>query len=241
MERLQKYLAHAGVASRRYCEELILQGKVAVNGQVVLELGTKVDPLEDTVTVDGKSVSPNQQSVYILLYKPGGYVSTVKDPEGRKTVIDLLSGQKQRVYPVGRLDYDTEGLLLLTNDGELTHALTHPSRQVDKTYLAIVQGIPSANELEQLRRGILLTDGMTAPAQVSLIKSAGPKTCLEITIHEGRNRQVRRMCEQIGYPVLFLKRIRLGFLTLDGLTVGKYRLLRPQEVAKLRSLAGIKV
>lgn len=241
MERLQKYLAHAGVASRRYCEELILQGKVAVNGQVVLELGTKVDPLEDTVTVDGKSVSPNQQSVYILLYKPGGYVSTVKDPEGRKTVIDLLSGQEQRVYPVGRLDYDTEGLLLLTNDGELTHALTHPSRQVDKTYLAIIQGIPTANELEQLRRGILLTDGMTAPAQVSLIKSAGPKTWLEITIHEGRNRQVRRMCEQIGYPVLFLKRIRLGFLTLDGLTVGKYRLLRPQEIAKLRSLAGIKV
>jgi pseudouridine synthase len=241
MERLQKYLAHAGVASRRYCEELILQGKVAVNGQVVLELGTKVNPLEDTVTVDGKPVSPDQQSIYILLYKPGGYVSTVKDPEGRKTVIDLLSGQKQRVYPVGRLDYDTEGLILLTNDGELTHALTHPSRQVDKTYLAVVQGIPSANELEQLRRGILLTDGMTAPAQVSLIKAAGPKTWLEITIHEGRNRQVRRMCEQIGYPVLFLKRIRLGFLTLDGLTVGKYRLLLPQEVAELRSLAGIKV
>ncbi|MFZ3172177.1 MAG: pseudouridine synthase [Carboxydocellales bacterium] len=241
MERLQKYLAHAGVASRRYCEELILQGKVAVNGQVVLELGTKVNPLEDTVTVDGKPVSPNQQSIYILLYKPGGYVSTVKDPEGRKTVIDLLSGQKQRVYPVGRLDYDTEGLILLTNDGELTHALTHPSRQVDKTYLAVVQGIPSANELEQLRRGILLTDGITAPAQVSLIKSAGLKTWLEITIHEGRNRQVRRMFEQIGYPVLFLKRIRLGFLTLQGLTVGKYRLLRPQEVAELRSLAGIKV
>ncbi|MDA8210396.1 MAG: pseudouridine synthase [Clostridia bacterium] len=239
MERLQKYLAHAGVASRRHCEELILKGKVAVNGQVVTELGTKVDPVKDQVLVNGKPVSIAKTKVYILLYKPGGYVTTVKDPEGRKTVIDLLKGIRERVYPVGRLDYDTEGLLILTNDGELTHALTHPSRQVDKTYLAIVQGVPAEDGLEQLRRGIRLEDGMTAPAGVRLLKVEQDKAWLEITIHEGRNRQVRRMCEQIGYPVLFLKRVRLGFLTLDGLTVGKYRTLRPREVAKLRAMAGI--
>ena len=239
MERLQKYLANAGVASRRHCEELILKGKVAVNGQVVTELGTKVDPVKDQVLVNGKPVSIAKTKVYILLYKPGGYVTTVKDPEGRKTVIDLLKGIRERVYPVGRLDYDTEGLLILTNDGELTHALTHPSRQVDKTYLAIVQGVPAEDGLEQLRRGIRLEDGMTAPAGVRLLKVEQDKAWLEITIHEGRNRQVRRMCEQIGYPVLFLKRVRLGFLTLDGLTVGKYRTLRPREVAKLRAMAGI--
>lgn len=240
MERLQKYLAHAGVASRRHCEQLILKGKVSVNGQVVTELGTKVDPVKDKVMVDGKPVSRGNEKVYILLYKPGGYVTTVKDPEGRKTVLDLLRGIRERVYPVGRLDYDTEGLLLLTNDGELTHALTHPSRRVDKTYLARVEGVPSENELEKLRRGILLEDGMTAPAKVQLLKVQDNTAWLEITIHEGRNRQVRRMCEQTGHPVLFLKRVRLGFLTLAGLTVGKYRILRPREVAKLRDMAGIR-
>ncbi len=239
MERLQKYLAHAGVASRRSSEQLILAGKVTVNGQVVTELGSKVDPEHDQITVNGVLVSTEQQKVYYLLNKPSGYVTTLKDPEGRKTVRELLSDVQQRVYPVGRLDFDTEGLLLLTNDGELTHALTHPSHQVEKTYQAKVRGVPSEDKLARLRQGVRLEDGMTAPAKVQLLKQEGSQAWLEITIHEGRNRQVRRMCESIGYPVVFLKRVCLGFLTLEHLAVGKYRALSPQEVTRLRVLAGL--
>ncbi|MFG0214105.1 pseudouridine synthase [Brevibacillus porteri] len=235
MERLQKVLAHAGVASRRHCEELIAQGKVQVNGQVVREQGIKVDPLKDKIVVNGQQVKL-EQHVYLLLYKPTGVITSVTDPRGRRVVIDLLKGIKERVYPVGRLDYDTSGLLLLTNDGELANRLAHPSYEIDKVYRAWVKGIPSQDEVHKLATGIRLEDGMTSPGQSKLLKteSSSQKALVELTIHEGRNRQVRRMCEAIGHPVLTLERIRLGFLTLDGLKPGEFRKLTQEEVESLK-------
>ncbi|QDS34549.1 pseudouridine synthase [Brevibacillus brevis] len=235
MERLQKVLAHAGVASRRHCEELIAQGKVQVNGQVVREKGIKVDPLKDKIVVNGQQVKL-EQHVYLLLYKPTGVITSVTDPRGRRVVIDLLKGIKERVYPVGRLDYDTSGLLLLTNDGELANRLAHPSYEIDKVYRAWVKGIPSQDEVRKLATGIRLEDGMTSPGQSKLLKteSSSQRALVELTIHEGRNRQVRRMCEAIGHPVLTLERIRLGFLTLDGLKPGEFRKLTQEEVESLK-------
>ncbi|MFC8687629.1 pseudouridine synthase [Brevibacillus porteri] len=235
MERLQKVLAHAGVASRRHCEELIAQGNVQVNGQVVREQGIKVDPLHDKIVVNGQQVKL-EQHVYLLLYKPTGVITSVTDPRGRRVVIDLLKGIKERVYPVGRLDYDTSGLLLLTNDGELANRLAHPSYEIDKVYRAWVKGIPSPDKVRKLATGIRLEDGMTSPGQSKLLKteSSGQRALVELTIHEGRNRQVRRMCEAIGHPVLTLERIRLGFLTLDGLKPGEFRKLTQEEVESLK-------
>ncbi|CAI8850631.1 Ribosomal large subunit pseudouridine synthase B [Brevibacillus sp. IT-7CA2] len=235
MERLQKVLAHAGVASRRHCEELIAQGKVQVNGQVVREQGIKVDPLKDKIVVNGQQVKL-EQHVYLLLYKPTGVITSVTDPRGRRVVIDLLKGIKERVYPVGRLDYDTSGLLLLTNDGELANRLAHPSYEIDKVYRAWVKGIPSQEKVRKLATGIRLEDGMTSPGQSKLLKteSSSQKALVELTIHEGRNRQVRRMCEAIGHPVLTLERIRLGFLTLIGLKPGEFRKLTHEEVESLK-------
>ncbi|UED72759.1 pseudouridine synthase [Brevibacillus sp. DP1.3A] len=235
MERLQKVLAHAGIASRRHCEELIAQGKVQVNGQVVREQGIKVDPLKDKIVVNGQQVKL-EQHVYLLLYKPTGVITSVTDPRGRRVVIDLLKGIKERVYPVGRLDYDTSGLLLLTNDGELANKLAHPSYEIDKVYRAWVKGIPSQEKVHKLATGIRLEDGMTSPGQSKLLKteSSSQKALVELTIHEGRNRQVRRMCEAIGHPVLTLERIRLGFLTLDGLKPGEFRKLNHEEVESLK-------
>ncbi|MGG4453093.1 pseudouridine synthase [Brevibacillus porteri] len=235
MERLQKVLAHAGVASRRHCEELIAQGKVQVNGQVVREQGIKVDPLKDKIVVNGQQVKL-EQHVYLLLYKPTGVITSVTDPRGRRVVIDLLKGIKERVYPVGRLDYDTSGLLLLTNDGELANRLAHPSYEIDKVYRAWVKGIPSQDEVRKLATGIRLEDGMTSPGQSKLLKTESncQRALVELTIHEGRNRQVRRMCEAIGHPVLTLERIRLGFLTLDGLKPGEFRKLTQEEVESLK-------
>ncbi|MHB8172590.1 MAG: pseudouridine synthase [Thermincolia bacterium] len=238
-ERLQKVLAQAGVASRRACEELIKEGKVKVNGKVVTELGTKVNSAKDKVEVAGKRLSVKEDKVYVLLHKPVGYLSTVKDPKQRRTVMALIKDVKERVYPVGRLDHDTEGLLLLTNDGELTYALTHPKHEVDKTYLAWVEGIPAIQKIEQLRQGVTLEDGPTAPANVKSLDKQEGHALLEITIHEGRNRQVRRMCEYIGHPVIALQRTRLGFLTLEGLGKGKYRYLANKEIKELKILAGI--
>ena len=232
--RLQKYLAVAGIASRRSCEQLILTGRVQVNGQTITQLGTKVVAGKDQVFLDGKEVFSHEEKRYILLYKPIGYLSTVSDDRGRKTVLDLLQGIGERVYPVGRLDYDTEGLLLLTNDGELTNLLIHPSHEIKKTYLATVQGTPAAEALSQMAKGIQLEDGMTAPAKIRLLKSKGNRSLLEITIHEGRNRQVRRMCAAIGHPVVALKRIRIGGLTLGDLAPGQWRFLSMKEVLTLR-------
>jgi len=235
MERLQKVLAHAGVASRRHCEELIVQGRVQVNGKVVRELGVKVNPDTDQIRVDGRLVKL-ERHVYLLLNKPAGVITSVRDPQGRRVVTDLLKGVKERVYPVGRLDYDTSGLLLLTNDGELANQLAHPSYEIDKVYRAWVKGVPSPTQIKRLASGILLEDGMTAPGQARLLKTAaiGDKALLELTIHEGRNRQVRRMCEAIGHPVIALERVRLGFLTLEGLQPGEYRPLTTAEVARLK-------
>lgn len=237
VERLQKFLARAGVASRRKCEELITAGKVAVNGQVVRELGSKVDPHKDRITVDGQPVRI-EPHVYILLNKPRGVVTTASDPQGRQTVLDLID-LPQRVFPVGRLDMDTSGLLLLTNDGALANGLMHPKHEVDKQYRTEVAGYISDLALARLEAGVELEDGPTAPAEVRLLRRNKEKSLFEITIHEGRNRQVRRMCEKVGHPVLTLKRVKLAFLTLGKTAPGQWRYLTDQEVDRLFRVAGV--
>ncbi|AWE06885.1 pseudouridine synthase [Lysinibacillus sp. 2017] len=238
MERLQKVIAYAGVASRRKAEQLIVEGKVRVNGKVIRELGTKVSET-DEIEVEGVKLE-KEDKVYFLLYKPRAYISAVTDDKGRKTVTDIFKKKVyQRIFPVGRLDYDTTGLLLLTNDGEFSNLMTHPKFKIDKTYIARVKGIPTKQGLMKLQSGIKLEDGKTAPAKVSMTsfdESAGKAIC-EITIHEGRNRQVRRMFEAIGTPVVKLKRERFAFLDLTGLVAGEYRELTRHEVKLLRVLA----
>lgn len=235
-ERLQKLISQAGAASRRHAEKMIVEGRVTVNGNTVTELGTKVDP-RDRIAIDGKPLA-GEKLVYILLNKPKGYITTLSDPQGRKTVVELISTVSERVYPVGRLDYGTEGLLIMTNDGELTHGLTHPSKHVTKTYVAKVHGLPSKEKIMQLQNGVRLEDGLTAPAQVDFLGYDQEKdlSALEISIHEGKNRQIRRMCEAIGHPVKNLKRTKYDFLDLEGLRRGQYRHLTPNEVAKLKRL-----
>ena len=234
MERLQKILAQAGVASRRKCEELILSGQVEVNGEKVTTLGAKADPAADDIRVGGKPIK-KESKLYYMLHKPKGVITSAKDPQGRKVVADYLPGVKERVYPVGRLDYDTEGLLLLTNDGEFANMLTHPSHHVPKTYHATVKGVPHGTALEKLAKGIQLEDGMTAPAEVDYhdVDPDSKQATISITIHEGRNRQVRRMFEAIGHPVTRLRRVKFGDLTLHGLPRGKFRPLHPKEVQSL--------
>ncbi|GGF87575.1 pseudouridine synthase [Paenibacillus abyssi] len=239
MERLQKILAQAGVASRRKCEELIQSGQVQVNGETVTTLGVKADPLQDVITVNGRPIR-SEKKLYLMMNKPKGVITSAKDPEGRKIVSDFLPDIKERVYPVGRLDYDTEGLLLLTNDGEFANKLTHPKHHVPKTYLATVKGVPHGTALEKLAKGIKLEDGMTAPAEVEYydVDPDSKQSTITITIHEGRNRQVRRMFDAISHPVIRLKRVRFGELGLQNLQRGKYRHLTPQEVKELLDLAG---
>jgi len=234
-ERLQKILARAGVASRRHCEEIILAGKVSVNGKVVRELGVKADQVKDDIRVDGKPVH-SEDKVYLLLYKPRGYVTTTSDPQKRRTVTDLLRGFSQRVFPVGRLDYDSEGLLLMTNDGDLSYVLMHPKFHLPKTYQVQVEGVPEAEVLERLRQGIELEDGHTASAKVRVMRSQESKTLVEMTVYEGKNRLIRRMWETAGHPVIRLKRTRLANLTLRGLRPGAYRELTASELAKLRGI-----
>ncbi|MGJ7919936.1 pseudouridine synthase [Neobacillus sp. LXY-4] len=237
MERLQKVIAHAGFASRRKAEQLILDGKVTVNGKVVKELGVKVSP-NDKVEVEGIPVE-REEPVYYLFYKPRGVISSVKDEKGRKVVTDYLPDIKQRVYPVGRLDYDTSGLLLLTNDGEFANLLMHPSNEIEKVYVVKTKGIPSKEKLKLLQKGVVLEDGKTAPAKVKMISLDKRKqtAIIEISIHEGRNRQVRRMFEAIGHPVMKLKRERYGLITLAGLSAGDIRELTPHEVKQIRTMA----
>lgn len=237
MERLQKVLAQAGVASRRKSETLIVEGKVKVNGVVVTELGTKVSN-SDQVEVEGIQLV-KEKYVYYLLYKPRSVISTVHDDKGRKTVLDLFPLVDERVFPVGRLDYDTSGIILMTNDGDFSYLMTHPKFGIKKKYVAKVKGIPDRESLRKLERGIDLDDGKTAPAHVKMQtvdKKAGT-ALIEITIHEGRNRQVRRMFDAIGCPVLKLRRESFGTLTTHGLNAGEARELTKHEVKQLRVLA----
>ena len=234
--RLQKFLARAGVASRRASEQLIVQGRVAVNGSVVTELGTKVNPDTDIVTVDGDTVTLSEDQCVLMLHKPAGYLTAMKEDRGRRCVAQLVPTQQYPgLFPVGRLDFDTTGLLLFTTDGELGNALLHPSFHVDKEYHAWVEGRPNKSALLALRNGVKLQDGMTAPAQVSLVKQDTNKTLLSITIHEGRKRQVKRMCAAVGHPVVTLHRSKFGPLELGNLPVGKYRILNPDEVQALKA------
>jgi 23S rRNA pseudouridine2605 synthase len=243
MMRLQKLLSQAGVASRRAAERLIADGRVSVNGRVVREMGTKADPSDD-IRVDDRRIKTAVRPRYILLSKPAGYVTTRSDPQRRRTVMDLLGGVREYVYPVGRLDYDTEGLLLLTNDGELAARLTHPRHGIERTYEARVAGIPDMAALERLRKGIALDGRRTLPALVTLSPArsarAGSRDAegvLRLTIREGRNRQVRRMCEAVGHPVRSLTRIRIGPISDRQLKPGEWRELTPAEVARLKRMA----
>ncbi len=232
-ERLQKVLARAGIASRRACERLIEDEFVTVNGEIAV-LGRRVNAEVDVVEVDGVPIGVKPGLVYYLLHKPGGVVCTADDPQGRPTVVEIVPDDT-RVFPVGRLDHDTEGLLILTNDGDLTHRLTHPSFGVDKEYLAHVDGNPSRGALRRLREGIELEDGMTAPAKASLLEPS----IVRLVIHEGRNRQVRRMCEAVGHPVKRLVRTRIGPLVDRDLKAGEWRHLRPEEVRELERAAAV--
>ncbi len=232
--RLAKFLAQAGITSRRKAETLISQGRVSINGEVALLQGTRVDPESDLVLLDGK-VLKFESKVYILLNKPPGYLSSLSDPQGRPTVADLVKGLGTRVYPVGRLDYDTEGLLLMTNDGQFTNLMTHPRYGIKKKYQAALQGRISEKALQQLRQGVQLDDGITAPASVRIIKNDEQTSLVEIEIGEGKKREVRRMCAAVGFPVITLKRISFGFLNLRGVQKGKYRFLTPGEVGRLKS------
>lgn len=241
MERLQKVLARAGVASRRACEEMIAAGRVTVNGQVVTTMGTQVTPDVDVLAVDGRVVAAAPSAVYIMLNKPVGYVSTTNDPQGRRTVLDLIKEPgAPRLYPVGRLDVDSEGLLILTNDGDFTQRLTHPSFRMEKEYLAWVEGRPSGADLANLRAGIPL-DGVPAPVDDIMVieepRSGGHITLLRVVIHEGRQREIRRLFDAIGYRVQRLQRVRQGPLTLGDLASGAARRLTATEVTQLKTLS----
>jgi 23S rRNA pseudouridine2605 synthase len=237
MERLQKVMAQAGIASRRKSEELIVKGKVKVNGVVVTELGTRVSST-DQVEVEGIQIV-KEENVYYLLYKPKGVISTANDDKGRKTVMDFFPHIEERIFPVGRLDYDTSGVIILTNDGDFSYQMTHPKFEIKKTYIAKVKGIPSRDNLRKLERGIELEDGMTAPANVKMqsMDKKSQTAIVEITIHEGRNRQVRRMFDAIGCPVDSLKREEFAILSTRGLNAGEARELTLHEVKQLRVLA----
>ena len=233
--RLNKYLADCGVDSRRNCDEIIAQGRVKVNGKTITRLGVDVDPENDSVSMDGRRLRQKRRDVYVMLHKPKGVVCTAKDDKGRKTVLDLVD-VKARLFPVGRLDYDTEGLLLLTTDGQLAQTLTHPSHHIPKTYVARIFGELSEEEEKSLEKGVLLDGALTQPASVKVVEKDDRTSRIEITIFEGRNRQVRRMLESVGKDVEFVKRVSVGELRLGGLSRGKYRFLTEKEINYLKSL-----
>lgn len=234
--RLQKFMAQCGIASRRKSEDIIANKRVKVNGVLVTELGYKIDPLRDIVTVDCKRIKHREKSIYIIMNKPKGYVTTVSDEYNRKTVLDLVKEVKERVYPVGRLDYDTSGLLLLTNDGELAYKLIHPKYEVVKTYIATVKGKPNEEELERFGNGLEIDGCITSEAEIEILSSINDKSVVKIQIHEGKNRQIRKMCEKIGHPVTSLKRIAIGELELGTLKKGCWRFLRDNEIEYLKEI-----
>ena len=233
-ERLQKYLAQCGVASRRKCEELILQGRVQVNGVTVTELGTKINPEKDKIKFDGKDIKQAQKLVYILLNKPIGYVTTADDQFGRDTVLDLVK-IKERIVPVGRLDMYTSGALILTNDGDFVYKVTHPKHEIEKTYTVTIKGIIKKEEVENLRAGVDIGGYVTKPAKVKILKTDEEKnqSRLEITIHEGKNRQVRKMCESIKHKVLALHRSKIAGIEVKDIPLGKWRYLKKEEISKI--------
>ncbi len=236
LERIQKIIAAAGITSRRKAEELILQGKVILNGKVVTELGTQADPKKDTIKVNGRRIDSAPAPIYIMLNKPKGFVSTLTDPLGRPTVMDLLKRVKSRIYPIGRLDYATEGLLLFTNDGDLANALMHPKYKVKKTYQAKVKGVMSDEQIKQLEEGVYLSFGKTAPCRIKKLRKVQSNSWLQITIHEGKKRQVRLMFSKFRHSVIKLVRIRYASLDLVGLPLGESRRLLPTEIRKLKAI-----
>lgn len=237
--RLQKVLAQAGIASRRAAEEMIAEGRVEVNGRVVTTQGLRVDPETAHIRVDGSRIPPPRRHVYVVLNKPRGVVSTMEDPEGRRTLADYVGRRKERLFHVGRLDTETEGLILLTNHGELAHRLAHPSYEVSKTYLAEVEGVMDNHTLKRLEKGVTLDDGPVRPDAVKLVERGGDRTLVQITLHEGRNRVVRRMMDSLGHPVRRLARTRIGPVRLGQLPVGETRDLTQAEVGELLDLTGL--
>ena len=236
--RLQKFLAQAGIASRRAAEELIRQGRLEVNG-VKAQLGLSVDPLEDLVRLDGKPVTLRTNRIVLAFYKPSGCVTTASDPQGRRTVLDFFPDFEERIYPVGRLDYDAEGLLLLTNDGELANRLLHPRYGISKVYDVKIKGHPDKKTIEQLRSGVRIEEGVTAPAEVEIIRELPNAAWLRITLHQGWNRQIKRMCLAVGHPVLRIRRIAYGPVRLGTLSPGRHRLFRLDEIRKIYEEAGL--
>jgi pseudouridine synthase len=232
-ERLQKFLSSAGVASRRQAEKLMLEGRVTVNGKAAVELGIKIDPQNDHIKVDGKLVHSERLS-YVLLNKPKGTICTLDDPEGRPKVVDLVRGVKARLFPVGRLDFDTTGALLLTNDGELANLLMHPAHKFPKVYVAKVKGIPTKENIEKLQTGIYIDGKRTAPAEARILNVKDKNAVIELVLREGRNKQVKRMCQAIGHPVIRLNRPVYGFLGVEGLAPGEWRHLEPEEVEMMK-------
>lgn len=237
--RLQKILSQAGVTSRRKAEEYILAGRVRVNGKIAAELGAKADPDKDTILVDGKRIEPKQPKVAVLLNKPDGFITSLRDPEGRPTVTRLVDTVPVRLYPVGRLDFHTEGLLILTNHGDLAQSIEHPSHAIEKVYIAKVKGVPEEKALERLRKGIFLEGKRTLPARIAVLETR-KNAWLEITIREGRQNQIRKMFDAIQHPVIRLKRIAIGFLRDDKLRTGEYRFLTQQEIRKFLAMGEVK-
>lgn len=237
MERLQKIIRDAGFASRREAEQWILDGRVQVNGKVITDLGSKADDKKDEILIDGMPLN-KEKKVYFLFFKPRGVVTTLRDPQKRKTIQDFFKEIPERIFPVGRLDLDTEGILLITNDGDLMQGLLHPSKEIDKTYEAWVEGIPDQEAIRKLESGVLLSDGKTAPAKIKVLKIEKDKGCsyLQLVIHEGKNRQVRRMLGAVGHPVISLRRTCFADLTLKGLQAGEYRPITEVELKRLREL-----
>lgn len=234
MERLQKYMASCGVDSRRKCEDIIINGRVKVNGELIKELGTKVDPQKDIVTIDNKIIKKEENKKYIALNKPTGYISSVKDDKGRKTILDLVK-VNERIYPIGRLDYDTSGLILLTNDGDFYNKVIHPSREKEKVYVATIKGIPNSSELQDFKKGLVIDGYLTSPSKIKINSIKNNNSEVTITIMEGRNRQVRKMCEKINHPVIRLNRISVGHIKLKDLPVGTWRYLTQEEIDRFNN------